>query len=407
MVVRPYAPGADPDHARAVRIGKHILSLSAADVLEELARVSEDFAGRHLDVANLFERRFGDVAPIVLDGTAPSHEEALLIGAYFSQEYTYEAAALFNPSIVLHPDQTGLAIGTIRFVLSLRAVGEGHVSSIAFRTGTRTRDGAITVDTPGPQAVVPRIVNSSLDAASNGGIRMECDDAYELSETVIFPSTPRQRNGIEDLRLVQFFDNDGTSRYLGTYTAYSGDGINQEMLSTRDFRSFDMAPLRGTASRGKGMALFPRQIDGRYAMLGRHDNETISLSYSSSLYDWDAGAAIVAPRYPWEFVQIGNCGSPIEIDEGWLVITHGVGAMRNYALGACLLDRADPTKLLARLTQPMIRPDAGERAGYVPNVTYSCGALVHERTLLLPYAIADSVTTFATIPIDRLLAAME
>lgn len=407
MVVRPYAPGADPDHARAVRIGRHIIDLTTTEVAAELARVSEGFADRHLDLVNLFRHRFRDVAPIVLDGASPTDDEALLIGAYFSQEYTYEAAALFNPSIVLHPDQTGLAEGAVRFVLSLRAVGEGHVSSITFRTGVLAYDGAITVDTPGPQAVVPHIASSSLDAASNGGIRMECDQAYGLSETVIFPSTPSQRNGIEDLRLVRFVEDDGSTRYLGTYTAYSSDGINQEMLSTRDFRSFDMAPLRGTASRGKGMALFPRRLDGRYAMLGRHDNETISLSYSSSLYDWDAGIQVVAPRYAWEFVQIGNCGSPIEIDEGWLVITHGVGAMRNYALGACLLDRTDPSRLLARLSQPLIRPDAGERAGYVPNVVYSCGALLRGRTLILPYAIADSVTTFATIPIDRLLAAME
>ncbi|WP_076070818.1 glycoside hydrolase family 130 protein [Sphingomonas montana] len=407
MVVRPYAPGADPDHARAVRIGRHILDLSAADVALELARVTEDFAARHLDVADLFRRRFRDVAPIVLDGVSAGGNEALLIGAYFSQEYTYEAAALFNPSIVPHPDQTGLAGGAIRFVLSLRAVGEGHVSSIAFRTGVLARDGSIMIDTPGPQAIVPRIASSSLDAASNGSIRMERDDAYGLSETVIFPSTPNQRNGIEDLRLVRFVDDDGSSTYLGTYTAYSSDGINQELLSTRDFRTFDMSPMRGTAARGKGMALFPRRLDGRYAMLGRHDNETISLSYSSSLYDWDAGAAIVAPRYPWEFVQIGNCGSPIEIAEGWLVITHGVGAMRNYALGACLLDRRDPSKLLCRLAEPFIRPHAGERAGYVPNVTYSCGAMVQDRTLILPYAVADSVTTFATIPLDQLLAAME
>jgi len=407
MVVRPYAPGADPDHARAVRIGRRILDLPASEVAAELDRVSEDFAVRHLDVANLFMRRFRDVAPIVLDGEAVDEQEALLIGAYFSQEYTYEAAALFNPSIVAHPDQSGLDQGAVRFVLSLRAVGEGHVSSVAFRTGILARDGTISVDTPGPQAVVPRIARASLDAASDGAIRMERDDAYGLSETVIFPSTPSQRNGIEDLRLVRFVDDDGSSTYLGTYTAYSSDGINQEMLATRDFRSFDMAPLRGTAARGKGMALFPRRLDGRYAMLGRHDNETISLSYSQSLYDWDVGVPIVLPRYPWEFVQIGNCGSPIEIAEGWLVITHGVGAMRNYALGACLLDRTDPSRLLRRLPRPLIRPDAGDRAGYVPNVTYSCGAMVHDRTLILPYAIADSVTTFATVPIDRLLAAME
>jgi predicted GH43/DUF377 family glycosyl hydrolase len=233
-----------------------------------------------------------------------------------------------------------------------------------------------------------------------------CEDGYSLSETVIFPSTPAQRNGMEDLRLVRFVDDDGAITWFGTYTAYSGGGIRQELLHTRDFRSFGLDPFRGPAGTGKGMALFPRRVDGRYAMLGRADNETISLSFSNDLYEWLTGTTIIAPRWPWEFVQIGNCGSPIELEEGWLVLTHGVGPMRNYALGACLLDRDDPSKLLGRMTWPLIRPDATERKGYVPNVVYSCGALLHGRMLVLPYAVADSFTTFATMPVDRLLAAM-
>lgn len=235
---------------------------------------------------------------------------------------------------------------------------------------------------------------------------MRCEDGYNLSEIVIFPSTPSQRNGIEDLRLVRFSDDDGTVTWFGTYTAYSGDGIRQELLRTGDFCSFALDPIRGPAAASKGIALFPRRIGGRYAMLGREDNETISLSFSTDLYEWPTGATIVAPQWPWEFVQIGNCGSPIELDEGWLVLTHGVGAMRNYALGACLLDRDDPSKLLGRMTHPLVRPDATERKGYVPNVAYSCGALLHGRTLVLPYAVADSFTTFATMSVDRLLAAM-
>lgn len=223
---------------------------------------------------------------------------------------------------------------------------------------------------------------------------------------MIFPSPPAQRNGIEDLRLVRFADDDGTVSWLEIYTAYSGQGIRQELLRTTDFCFFALDAIHGSAGAGKGMALFPRRIAGRYAMLGRADNETISLAYSDDLHEWSKGATIIALRWPWEFVQIGNCGSPIELAEGWLVLTHGVGPRRNYALGACLLDRDDPSKLLGRMTYPLARADATERKGYVPNVTYSCGALLYGRTLILPCAVADNVTTFATMTVDRLLAAL-
>jgi predicted GH43/DUF377 family glycosyl hydrolase len=406
VVVRPYAPGADQDHARARRIVARVLALAPGVLEAELAALRHGFADRHHDLEQRFMRRFQEVADMVPAGTAVDARQALLIGAYFLQEYAYQAAALFNPSIVAHPDQAGLAAGEVRFVLSLRAVGEGHVSSIAFRTGRCGADGAVTLDPPGPQAVVPSLEDAGLDAVPGGSVRMRREGRHALSETVVFPVTPRQRNGIEDLRLVRFVEEDGVVAYYGTYTAFSGQGIHQEMMATRDFRTFDLTPLHGDAAGSKGMALFPRRIDGRYAMLGRQDNETISLLFSDSLYEWGSGTEVMAPRWPWEFVQIGNCGSPIEIEEGWLVLTHGVGAMRNYTLGACLLDRADPTRLLARLSTPLIWPDAGERSGYVPNVIYSCGAMVHGRTLLLPYAIADTLTTFATLPLSALLAAM-
>jgi predicted GH43/DUF377 family glycosyl hydrolase len=291
-------------------------------------------------------------------------------------------------------------------VLSLRAVGEGHVSSIAFRTGICDASGDIALEPQGVRAIVPQIENAALGGSPPAGVRMTCEDGYSLSEIVIFPSTPSQRNGIEDLRLVRFSDDDGTVTWFGTYTAYSGDGIRQELLRTSDFCSFALDPIRGPAGVGKGMALFPRRIGGQYAMLGRADNETISLAFSNDLYEWPTGLTIVEPRWPWEFVQIGNCGSPIELEEGWLVLTHGVGPMRNYALGACLLDRDDPSKLLGRMTAPLVRPDTTERKGYVPNVAYSCGALLHGRTLVLPYAVADSFTTFASMPVDQLIAAM-
>ena len=208
------------------------------------------------------------------------------------------------------------------------------------------------------------------------------------------------------MRLVRFTDDDGNITYFGTLTAFSGSAIRQEILRTTDFKTFELTALRGDAATGKGMALFPRRIGGRYAMLGRQDHENISLLTSSDLYEWQAGAVIVTPSLPWEYVQIGNCGSPIEIDEGWLVITHGVGPVRNYCIGACLLDLNDPSKLLARTTEPLIRPSPEERYGYVPNIAYTCGAMVHGRTLILPYALADSFSTFATMPIDRLLASM-
>jgi predicted GH43/DUF377 family glycosyl hydrolase len=406
VVIRPYVPGADADHARAKRIAARVMALDDTAVTAKLSDLMRDFAAHHGEVEAVFRLRYAEVEGVIGNKASAAGDRALLIGAYFSQEYGYEAVALFNPSIVPHPDQSDVAAGAVRFILSLRAVGEGHVSSIAFRTGVCDATGVITLDPQGARAIVPRIEDAALGGSRPAGVRMHCEDGYGLSETVIFPSTPSQRNGIEDLRLVQFADDDGTLTWFGTYTAYSGDGIRQELLRTQDFRDFSLDPIRAQAAACKGMALFPRRIDGRYAMLGREDNETITLAFSDDLYDWPSGVTIIEPRWPWEFVQIGNCGSPIELAEGWLVLTHGVGPMRNYALGACLLDRDNPSRVLGRMTCPLVRPDATERKGYVPNVVYSCGALLHGETLVLPYAVADSFTTFATIPIDRLLAAM-
>ncbi|WP_198526923.1 glycoside hydrolase family 130 protein [Sphingomonas sp. Ant20] len=406
VVIRPYVPGADGDHARAGRIASRVMELDDATVVDELRDLTRDFAGHHAQVEAVFRRRYAEVKGVIGHDYPVDDARALLIGAYFCQEYGYEAAALFNPSIVPHPDQSEVPAGSVRFVLSLRAVGEGHVSSIAFRTGLCDASGGIVLEPQGARAIVPQLADAALGGSRPAGVRMQCEAGYSLSEIVIFPSTPAQRNGIEDLRLVRFADYDGTVSWLGTYTAYSGQGIRQELLRTADFCSFALDTIHGSAGAGKGMALFPRRIAGRYAMLGRADNETISLAYSDDLYEWSTGATIIEPRWPWEFVQIGNCGSPIEIAEGWLVLTHGVGPMRNYALGACLLDRNDPSKLLGRMTYPLVRADATERKGYVPNVTYSCGALLHDRTLILPYAVADSFTTFATMPVDRLLTAM-
>jgi predicted GH43/DUF377 family glycosyl hydrolase len=414
VVIKPFVPAEDPpgyaskDRPRAQRIADRVLAMSEADLKTELTRVLASLADRYRDVETILTRRFQAVNADIIPKCSVTHNQELLIGAYFSEEYAFEAAALFNPSIVIHPNQSGVPEGSLRFILSLRGVGEGHVSSVTFRTGLwlPLPDGNVIVDPPSLRAITPRIEYTPGADPDNPRVRLFCEESHDLSEIVIFPITPSQRHGIEDVRLVGFTDDDGSIAYYGTFTAFSGETIRQEMLSTTDFATFEIRALRGSATNNKGMALFPRKINGRYAMLGRQDHETIWLLTSDDLYHWEAGSTIIAPRWPWEFVQLGNSGSPIEIDEGWLVLTHGVGAVRNYCLGACLLDRDDPTKLLARTTQPLLRPSPEERFGYVPNIAYSCGAVVHNRTLMLPYALADSFTSFATVPIDTLLAAM-
>ncbi len=412
VVIRPFTPADDDSEVtatgstRAQRIADRVLALDPIDIAEELHGIVAKMSEHHRDVESVLLRRFHDINGLSIAAAAVSPDQAHLIGAYFSQEYAFEAAALFNPSIVPAPDQAGVPAGALRFILSLRGVGEGHVSSITFRTGMLKVDGSVVVDAPSEQAMSPCIEMIPGGAPDDPGVRLFCEESHDLSETVIFPVTARQRHGIEDLRLVRFVDDDDRVTYLGTYTAFSGDSLREELLRTTDFKTIDLIALGGSAARAKGMALFPRKIAGRYVMLGRQDHENIWLLTSDDLYRWDGGAKLVAPRWPWEFVQMGNSGSPIEIDEGWLVITHGVGAVRTYCIGACLLDKDDPSKVLARITVPLIRPSEAQRYGYVPNVVYSCGALVHGRKLLLPYAIADNATTFATVGLDALIAAM-
>lgn len=412
VVIRPFIPADEPlpagstDLTRAQSLANRVLDLTEAELADELARVIASLSDRHRGIEEVLLRRFHDVNGLMIAARSVSSEQARLIGAYFCEEYSFEAAALFNPSIVAHPDQTGIAAGALRFILSLRGVGEGHVSSITFRTGVFTPGGAIVMDPASPQAISPRIEMIPGGEADDPGVRLSCEEGRNLSEIVIFPITYRQRHGIEDLRLVRFVDDDGNPTYLGTYTAFSGEEIREELLRTTDFETFELNALRGPAAVNKGLALFPRRIDGQYAMLGRLDHENISLLKSNDLYHWDTGTKILSPRWVWEFVQLGNCGCPIEIDEGWLVLIHGVGPVRNYCIGACLLDKADPTKVLGRLSTPLLRPGLVERDGYVPNVIYSCGALLSGRTLILPYGIADSFTTMATVSVDALLAAM-
>jgi predicted GH43/DUF377 family glycosyl hydrolase len=408
-VIRPFSPAdpqgfVDKDHPRAQRIVDRVLALDDAALHDALKRVNGSLADRHANIEDSLLRRFHEIEGLTIDRNRIGQDQALLIAAYFSEEYSFEAAALFNPSIVLHPDQSGLGGNAIRFIMALRGIGEGHVSSVTFRTGTWAPGRAVKVDTPGSHATTPRIEKDDDD--SDDIVRIICGDNGDISESVIFPVTPSQRQGIEDLRLVRFVDDDEEVRYLGTYTAFSGAAVRQEMLRAFDFQTFEMRPVTGSVSAAKGMALFPRRIDGRYMMLGRQDNENIWLLSSDDPYNWSGGQKIITPQWPWEYVQVGNCGSPIEIDEGWLVITHGVGIVRHYCIGASLLDKKDPSKVLGRTRYPLIRPGPKQRDGYVPNVVYSCGGLVHDRTLLLPYGVADSFTTFATITVDDVLGAM-
>jgi predicted GH43/DUF377 family glycosyl hydrolase len=355
---------------------------------------------RHRNADETFLRRFSDVEAEL--GLSPTLDETdrLLIGAYLSQEYAFESAALFNPSVIRMPDAEP-DDDVLPLLISLRGIGEGHISSVTFRTGTWDGGDTITIDPASSHGVPPRI-----DKEVDGWIRLLCNDSDDVSETVLFPVLPSQRSGIEDLRLVNFTDHDGTRSVIGTYTAFDGQTARAEILRGVDMRTVEMRPLVGAMSAYKGMALFPRRIGGQFVMLGRQDNENIWLLRSDELHQWETGERIMGPKYPWEFVQMGNCGSPIEIDEGWLVFTHGVGLVRGYCIGAALLDKDDPSKVLARTPSPLLFPSAEQRGGYVPNVTYSCGALLHKRRILLPYAIGDEFSAFAVGGVDDLLSVM-
>ncbi len=444
------------------------MALPESEVHTLLQEVRAEFGERHVKIDEFLIRRFERVRPSLRTSEEPSDERKLLLGAYFSHEYSLEAAALFNPSIVPHPDQSDLPSDSLRFILSLRATGEGHISSITFRTGYLSADGNITINAPTRYCLEPaQVPNTSYEKAlfdrqlheqglagdfsrealqSLGDsftlpelhhsvlatvkhlrardeerqsaarkILMLAQSNYEvqfaadtrLSERVLFPTTPSQSNGIEDARFVLFRNEDGTGTYYATYTAYDGKLILPQFIETPDFLHFKFITLNGPAVQNKGMALFPRKVNGRYAMLGRQDSENLYMMYSDHLHFWHKTQLLLKPKFPWEFIQLGNCGSPIETDAGWLVLSHGVGPMRKYCIGAFLLDRDDPTKVIGRLREPLIKPNENEREGYVPNVVYSCGSLLRGGQLIIPYAMSDYATTFATLPLDEVLAAME
>jgi len=410
VIVRPFKPTTEPrdlnptDKTRANHIVERVLNLDPETAAAQLADVLENFQGRHRNLLKTFERRADEMEEALLAHCTFSEAQRQLLGAYFLHEYSFEASALFNPSIVPHPDQSGIPSGSLRFILSLRAVGEGHVSSLTFRTGAIAADGSITVDPTARLATSPSITQRTAGPIGDV-VEFAFEPTPDISERVIFPVTESQSNGIEDARFVPFSDG-GRTTYYATYTAYKGSAIRSELVETADFLSFRMTPLQGTAARNKGMALFPRKIDGKYAMIARQDNENLYLIYSDDLYKWDGGQAILKPQFPWEFVQIGNCGSPIELEEGWLLLTHGVGPVRKYSIGAALLDKHDPSRVLARSSEPLLRPELSEREGYVPNVVYTCGAMTHNDQLILPYAVSDTYSNFATIQISALLQSM-
>jgi predicted GH43/DUF377 family glycosyl hydrolase len=407
VVVRPFKPATEPrdlnatDKTRANHIVDRVLALDPETAASQLADVLENFQGRHRNLLEVFEARADEMEDAFAAHATFTREQRLLVGAYFLLEYSFEAAALFNPSIVPHVDQSGAPPGGRRFILSLRAVGEGHVSSLTFRSGSISADGNVTLDSSARLASIPKLKNRA--SGSHGDhVELVFSPDEDISERVIFPVTAAQSNGIEDARFVKF-DAGDEHIFYATYTAYNGRAIRSELIETRDFLSFRMSLLAGTAAKNKGMALFPRRIGGHYAMIARQDNENLYLIYSDDLYTWNGGLAILKPKFPWEFVQIGNCGSPIELDEGWLMFTHGVGPVRKYSIGAVLLDKTDPSKVLARAREPVVRPEAFEREGYVPNVVYTCGAMRHNDQIILPYAVSDTFSNFATIKIAALL----
>ena len=410
VVVRPFhigwAAGNGGTPSRTERLVAEVLEMSPGEARQQLDIVLKDFEARHWQTRRVFMTRYDEIEALLkLDGSQIGDEKRQLIGAYFCHEYSYAAAALMNPSVVPHFDQSGMPAGSMRILMSMRAVGEGHISSVAFREGIITSDNELKLAPEPPFATAADAVGDELEVPT-GPVTVYRHRDSTLSGTVIFPITKEQSKGLEDLRLVQFEHDDGEREWIGTYTAYNGSAIQSEMMRTRDFRAFDLVPMSGSAARNKGMALFPRKVGGKYMMIGRQDGENVFIIESDRIDHWDEGRLLLKPQYPWELVQMGNCGPPIETDAGWILLTHGVGAMRKYSIGAALLDRDDPSKVIGRTSEPILAAADQDREGYVPNVVYSCGAIRHGDRLFLPYGIADSSIGFAFVDIKALIAQM-
>ena len=400
VLLRTFSPG---DDQRIKKIISRILSLSKDELENELGSIMEEFNKRHRNLDKFYLNRYEQIQPFIDKRSSLNQNQKLLIGSYFTMEYSPESAALFNPSMVLHPDQTNLSGNDKRFILSLRATGEGHISSIVFTSGIITEKNIIELDKRMKYVTNPQQINDYFHTNNNLIYEIEYSREVPLQERIIFPHSPFEVNGIEDARFVEFFNEDKSRTYYATYTAYDGKMIHPQILETNDFLHFKVNSLNGTEVRNKGIALFPKKINGKYAMLSRQDNENIYLMYSENLYTWDKKERIVEPKYPHEFVQLGNCGSPVETEEGWLVISHSVGAMRKYTISAYLFDKENPSVLIGSLNKPLISPDKNEREGYVPNVVYSCGGIVNYGELIIPYAMSDYACSFAKVNLNELL----
>lgn len=409
VVVRPFHiawQSVNGAPSRMERLVRAVLDMSPGEARGQLDAVLKDFEARHWQTRRVFMTRYDEIeAQMGLDGAKIGDEKRQLIGAYFCHEYSYAAAALMNPSAVPHYDQSGMPQGSLRILMSLRAVGEGHISSVAFREGIITDQNELTLAPEPPFATAADTFGDENDVPE-GEVTVHRHRDSTLSGTLLFPITRAQSNGLEDMRLTHFRHDDGSEEWLGTYTAYNGSQIQSEMLRTRDWRAFDLVPMTGSAARNKGMGLFPRKVNGKYMMIGRQDGENIFLLESDRLTHWDEGVKLITPKFPWELVQMGNCGPPIELDEGWLMLTHGVGAMRKYSIGAALLDKNDPSKVIGRTSAPILAAASEDREGYVPNVVYSCGAIRHGDRVFIPYGVADSSVAFAFVSIKSLLAVM-
>lgn len=391
---------------RAERVIERVLSLPAKKMESCLDAVTQEFSFRHRSVGNIFLENFARIQKI-MDKNSENTElfirlgEAdqiarMLIGAYFSKEYSIEAAAIFNPSIVLLNDDSG----PVKFVMSLRAAGEGHISSIEFRYGTINTSGQITLDE------IPRYVNTGkiTSGENENSYSVKFDDKTGITERVLFPHSPDESNGLEDARFV-FHSSD--KKYYATYTGYNGKKIQTKMIETEDFRSFRLFPVFGDAVKDKGMALFPEKINGRYVMISRQDGENLYIMESSRIDHWEKKKLLKVPSEYWEFVQIGNCGSPVRTEKGWLLLTHGVGAVRKYSISALLLDAENPEKIAGVLKEPLISPGKEEREGYVPNVVYTCGCAIVKNKLIIPYAMSDAAIAAASVDLKELLDRFE
>ncbi|MFV1998376.1 MAG: glycoside hydrolase family 130 protein [Acidiferrobacterales bacterium] len=461
VITRPYIPHGE---ARVQDIINRVLGLDEDQVVSLFDTTMHNFSHRHRNFRNILEGNFERVSAYVPSVDKLSKERRLLIGAYFTAEYSVEAAALFNPSIVKVASQEADSEGSCRFVMSFRATGEGHISSIEFRGGIIDANGDFFFDALSNYIATPetrsnprynrllfqmklqemgandKVVRWLLDELPKqfpqddllekleglrdvGNLRRQDKKAatemvmwlvqsnYEIlfpkdhpiSERVIFPVSTTESQGIEDARFVRFVDDDGTVTYYATYTAFNGDRILPQLIKTTDFLAFKVMTMYGAQAHGKGMALFPRKIGGKFAMLSRQDGAHCSIMFSDTLHYWEQASILQEPEFPYEFFQMGNSGSPIETSEGWLVVTHGVGPMRTYSLGIELLDLEDPTRIVSRIEHPILQPNPQEREGYVPNVVYSCGAIIHQNELIIPYAYADHSCTIATLSLSEVM----